>query len=133
MRGQDAADDWAAIVREQGGLRENPLEPEQSLLLLNATGAVPHEGGRRFAHDSVEGKAMLDWLRAGASDSPDAAQPVELSVTPTSEFLWSRASLSKFVQWRSLPMEASVTSPVSRFMTRAISSRVSRTMVGWTR
>jgi hypothetical protein len=40
MRGQDAADDWAAIVREQGGLRENPLEPEQSLLLLNAT-----EGG----------------------------------------------------------------------------------------
>lgn len=87
LRGQDSIDDWQAIVREQGGRRVNPFEPEQSLVFLKATGAIPHEGGKRFSSDSVEGKAVLDWLRGGAVDSPDAAAPTELIVSPNSEVI----------------------------------------------
>ncbi len=85
LRGQDARDDWQAIVREQGGRRVNPFEPEQSLFLLKATAGIPHEGGKRFGVDSVEGRILQDWLRAGAGDSPAAATVVELSVSPESE------------------------------------------------
>ena len=87
LRGQDSRDDWQAMVREQGGRRVNPFEPEQSLVFLKATGAIPHEGGKRFSPDSVEGKAMLDWLRDGAADSPDAAVPTELIVSPNAEVI----------------------------------------------
>ena len=85
LRGQDPADDWAALAREQGGRRVNVFEPAESLVFLKATGAMPHEGGRRFGADSVEGRILMQWLRAGASDSPDAAAPSELEVTPENE------------------------------------------------
>ena len=85
LRGQEALEDWQAMVREQGGRRINTFEPDQSLVFLKATGAIPHEGGKRFSAESVEGKAMLDWLRAGAGDSPDAAVPTGLVVTPAAE------------------------------------------------
>src|SRR5262245_18456099 len=35
--------DHASILREFGGRRLNLVEPEQSLLLLKATAAVPHQ------------------------------------------------------------------------------------------
>src|SRR5215218_1136567 len=40
LRGQDADLDWAALAREQGARRVNLVEPEKSLLLLKAIGAV---------------------------------------------------------------------------------------------
>jgi hypothetical protein len=43
--GADPARDFQAIARGAGGRRVNVLDPDRSLVLLNATGQVPHEGG----------------------------------------------------------------------------------------
>jgi hypothetical protein len=82
LRGQDPEEDWSAIVREQGGRRVNFFEPEQSLIYLKATAAIPHEGGRRFDSDSIEGQIFLKWLKSGAVDSPASLMPSELVVSP---------------------------------------------------
>src|ERR1044071_7835757 len=45
-------DDFEPIVYGGLGRRVNLASPERSLLLLKATGAVPHTGGRRFSPTS---------------------------------------------------------------------------------
>jgi hypothetical protein len=50
--GFDAAFDHAAITKEARGRRVFPAAPDHSLLLLKATGQVPHGGGKRMQHRS---------------------------------------------------------------------------------
>ena len=45
--------------------------PEQSLLLLKATGKAPHGGGQRFAIDSGEFRTILNWVGKGAPYGPE--------------------------------------------------------------
>ena len=61
----------------------NFSEPEKSLLLLKATGKIPHGGGERFAVGSPEYNTMRDWIVAGAPFDAEAdAKLVKLDVTP---------------------------------------------------
>ncbi len=88
LRGQDPDLDWQVFTREQGGRRMNSIEPEKSLILLKATGAIAHEGGQRFAIDSPEYAILLAWLRDGAPDSGvHGAQLTGLEVTPAERVL----------------------------------------------
>lgn len=57
--GFDPAADHAALVKESRGRRVFAASPEHSLLLLKATAAMQHGGGRRIA----EGSAHYQWLR----------------------------------------------------------------------
>ena len=66
--GYDASGDYERVVNEITGRRVNPAVPEQSLLLLKATGAVPHSGGKLFSKDSEYYQALLQWIAAGALD-----------------------------------------------------------------
>ena len=50
--GYDAAGDYRRTVEEIPGRRVNTARPEESLLLLKATGRVPHTGGKLFERDS---------------------------------------------------------------------------------
>ena len=54
LRGEDPAWDFSVLSHDMRGRRINPLEPEQSLVLLKATMHVPHQGGRRFSANSAE-------------------------------------------------------------------------------
>src|SRR5437868_3122848 len=49
--GYDPGKDYVSLTREALGRRVNPADPDNSLLLLKATGAVSHGGGRRFDRD----------------------------------------------------------------------------------
>ena len=75
--GYDAPGDYRRTVEEMPGRRVNTAVPEESLLLLKATGSVPHTGGKRFEKDSELYKALFDWIVAGAPDDvgsvPDVA------------------------------------------------------------
>ncbi|MEX2262254.1 MAG: DUF1549 and DUF1553 domain-containing protein [Bryobacteraceae bacterium] len=51
--------------------RIDTKEPAQSLLLLKATGSVPHGGGQRFPKDSPEYETILKWIRDGAPFGPE--------------------------------------------------------------
>ena len=50
--GYDTKGDYYRITQEMIGRRVNVAVPEQSLLLLKATGKVPHTGGQLFPTDS---------------------------------------------------------------------------------
>src|SRR5689334_18979998 len=50
--GYDPDGDYFRITREMPTRRINLAQPLESLLLLKATGAVPHTGGTRFTHES---------------------------------------------------------------------------------
>jgi hypothetical protein len=83
LRGQDPDLDWVALTRDQGGRRINLLEPDKSLMILKPTGAVAHEGGKRFAPGSPEYEIVMRWLREGAPNSGrDGPSLVSLEVTP---------------------------------------------------
>jgi len=68
--GYDPDGDYDRITREMGARRVNLAMPEESLLLLKATGSVPHTGGKRFDKSSDFYKAILQWLDAGAPRDP---------------------------------------------------------------
>jgi Protein of unknown function (DUF1549)/Protein of unknown function (DUF1553) len=66
--GYDPKGDYERIVNEMLGRRVNTAVPAQSLLLLKATGAVPHTGGKLFGRESEYYQSLLRWVEAGAPD-----------------------------------------------------------------
>ncbi|MFN7626223.1 MAG: cell surface protein, partial [Pirellula sp.] len=71
--GFDPLGDYQRITREIGIRRINLAVPEQSLMLLKATGAVQHTGGKKIEPGSKHYNTLLAWLQAGAP--ADAARP----------------------------------------------------------
>lgn len=65
LRGYDDEGDYRAITRHANGRRVVPSDPGRSLLLLKATGAVPHKGGVRFETNSFEYQVISGWIAQG--------------------------------------------------------------------
>ncbi len=81
--GYDAKGDYYRITQEMVGRRVNLAAPEQSLMLLKATGKVPHTGGELFKSDTRYYKTLLSWIEAGAPDDDHTvAAPVEITLSP---------------------------------------------------
>jgi hypothetical protein len=81
--GYDPAGDYYRLTRELPGRRIDLAVPRQSLLLMKATGMVPHSGGRRFKPDSDLYRTLLRWIEAGApDDASGAAQVTGISLVP---------------------------------------------------
>lgn len=75
--------DRAAIVRDRQQRRVNFLEPEQSLLLLKPTMAVPHGGSRKLEKGSIDYQYLVSWIAAGApGPAADAPKVTGLTVHP---------------------------------------------------
>src|SRR5205807_2108155 len=88
LRGEDPAFDYAALTRDMLGRRINALRPAESLLLLKATAAIAHEGGKRFGGDSLEYALLARWLAEGARpDTPDTPIVKQVRVTPTEQII----------------------------------------------
>ena len=83
LRGQDPAADWQELVASADGRRINRLEPARSLILLKATGDVPHGGGRRFSPGDPEWVVLEQWVReAAVGPTAEVAGVAELNVEP---------------------------------------------------
>ena len=81
--GADPATDHDRLLRDATGRRVNLLSPDASLLLLKATGAAPHEGGKRMAVGSPEYELVRKWIAGGARiDKLDASRVTKLTVEP---------------------------------------------------
>src|SRR5262249_55351293 len=74
--------DYAALKKEARGRRLFPAAPERSLLLLKATGAIAHGGGKKMEPGSDEYKLVRRWIAAGAP----FGQPTDPVVTRISVF-----------------------------------------------
>jgi hypothetical protein len=58
--------DFQTLVKEDRGRRLFAASPENSLLLLKATGTMAHAGGKRMEVGSDEYKLVRRWIAAGA-------------------------------------------------------------------
>lgn len=94
LRGESPDWDYLALTRDSLGRRVNLLAPEQSLLLLKATGAVPHEGGQRFARDSDYYLILHRWIAAGLPRQFSREAPLSrLELSANELFIpWSQVS-----------------------------------------
>lgn len=81
--GFDPPADFAALTQEARGRRVHASIPEKSLLLLKASGGVPHGGGVRIDRRSGEYRTLRDWVVAGLPFG-EASDPhvVSVEVTP---------------------------------------------------
>lgn len=66
LRGYDHEMDYNTLTRQAKGRRVSLADPARSLILLKATGAVPHGGGTRFDDDSLEYRIVAGWIAEGA-------------------------------------------------------------------
>ena len=81
--GYDPAGDYFRLTKEMPGRRLDLVEPEQSLLLLKATGGVPHTGGKLFDKKSANYKIVLKWIQEGGlNDSENVADVTGIRLDP---------------------------------------------------
>ena len=80
---------YQVLTTEQTAPRKPRIDrqkPEESLLLLKATGAVSHGGRERFAEGSSDYQEVLDWIKKGAPYGEDrrekAARITRLEIEP---------------------------------------------------
>src|SRR5213592_3127946 len=94
LRGQDPNTDYLTLTRDSLARRINPLEPEESLMLLKPNAQVAHEGGLRFKKGSEEYQILRRWIADGMPNDVASAPklqrievaPLEnVSVEPASE------------------------------------------------
>lgn len=86
--------DYDALVRQARGRRIFPSSPEDSLLLLKASGQLPHGGGLRFDIGTRPYKLLRDWIAAGAPQTPASApklvrvvvEPQQQSLAPKEQY-----------------------------------------------
>jgi len=110
--GYDSRNDYHEIVEDNRGRRVFPAAPEQSLLLLKATGAVPHEGGARITKDSEAYKVVLAWMNQGMPFTP------EESIQLTGVALEPREKLYKKGSTQALKVTATYSDGSQRDVTR---------------
>ena len=81
--GFDADFDYSALVKEARGRRVFAASPENSLLLLKASGRVAHGGGRRLTPDSEDYQILRRWVAQGTPVG-DASAPTlkKIAMTP---------------------------------------------------
>ncbi len=93
LLGFEPQEDYDHLVREGRGRRLSLASPDESLLLLKATGQVPHGGGVRLENDSAGYSQLRKWIAAGAHDvSDDAPQLLSVTVEPPSSLLQQSAT-----------------------------------------
>ncbi len=83
LRGYDALFDVRAFTDDMASRRTNVASPDDSLMLLKATSAVPHEGGLRTEHGSDYYQILRDWIAHGAKLSRELPRVTRIEVSPT--------------------------------------------------
>lgn len=80
--GYEPEKDFYAITRDSNARRINPIDPDNSLLLLKAIGAVDHGGSIRFGKDTWQYNVVREWIRLGAPGSFGSGEVKSVSATP---------------------------------------------------
>jgi hypothetical protein len=82
LRGYDPLFDHRALTDEIGARRFNRAAPEQSLMLLKATGSIPHVGGvlTQVGHPYYE--LIKTWIQQGCRLDLDSPRVTSIDVFP---------------------------------------------------
>ena len=82
--GSDRELDRLSLTMQQSGRRLNPIEPEESLLLLKPTSELAHQGGKRFEKGDQQYRLLRDWIAEGATTDAEEPACTGIQVFPTS-------------------------------------------------
>jgi hypothetical protein len=83
LLGFEPAEDLEHILRDSRGRRIHFGNPDQSLLLLKASGQLPHGGGVRLAKSSAGYNTIREWIAQGArGDAPGTPTLIGMEVEP---------------------------------------------------
>jgi hypothetical protein len=80
--GYDPEKDYFALTREVLGRRVDRANPDASLLLLKATGQVPHDGMTRFSKETWTYQLFSEWIRQGAVWNKGSGAIKSIQITP---------------------------------------------------
>lgn len=95
--GFDPDKDYVAITRDGMARRINPVEPDNSLLLLKATGQVEHGGGARFSKDAWQYRIIREWIANGAPWSKGSGDVEKVILNPP-DIAFKKAGENRQVQ-----------------------------------
>jgi hypothetical protein len=88
LLGFEPQEDFEHLVKEGRMRRLFPAAPDRSLLLLKATGAVPHGGGARIEVDSAPYRVLRRWVEQGMPyGKPDDPVVSRIEVYPSQRTL----------------------------------------------
>ncbi len=82
LRGYDPIYDLRSLKDDLAGRRLNPASPDDSLMLLKASAAVPHEGGQRTKLGDKYYDIMRAWIGGGARLDTAVARVTSIEVFP---------------------------------------------------
>ena len=82
LRGYDPTFDLRALTDDHASRRVNVASPDDSLMLLKATGAVPHEGGALTRTDHPYYAVIRNWIAGGAKLDLATPRVVAIELTP---------------------------------------------------
>ena len=82
LRGYDFLFDHRALTDDIGARRFNRANPDQSLMLLKATGSIPHVGGQLTQPGKRRYELLRAWIQRGASLNLDAPRVTGIRLVP---------------------------------------------------
>jgi hypothetical protein len=97
--GYDPEKDFLALTREAEGRRVNTGDPDASLLLLKATGQVPHGGLTRFGKGTWPYQLLRAWVAQGAQRDRGRGTIASVGITPP-EYAFARPGQAGQLQVR---------------------------------
>ena len=97
--GYEPARDYLALTRDVLARRINPVDPDNSLLLLKATGQIEHAGGVRFSKGSWQYRIFREWIAGGAPWSKGSGDVAKVILNQP-EIAFKKAGEAQQVQVR---------------------------------
>ena len=82
LRGYDPIFDVRALTDDLAARRTNIASPNDSLMLLKATGFVPHVGSQLFRADSNYYEIVRSWIAAGAKLEVTQPKVASIAIAP---------------------------------------------------
>lgn len=95
--GYEPSKDFASISRDNLARRISVVNPDESLLLLKATGQVEHGGGARFGKNSWQYRVFREWIVQGAQWYRGAGAVTKITLNPP-EIAFKKAGESSQIQ-----------------------------------
>ncbi len=87
LRGYDPLFDVRALTDDLGARRVNLASPDDSLMLLKATGAVPHVGGQLIKPGEPYYQVLRSWIAGGAQLNLQSPRVVRIELSPPNPVL----------------------------------------------
>jgi len=82
LRGYDPVYDVLAFADDLSSRRANVASPEHSLMLLKASGSVPHEGGQLTVPGELYYESLKAWIGQGAKLDMKTPRVISIELSP---------------------------------------------------